>query len=183
MKNEKGISLISLLLIIVIILCIVLFINIFNKNNSNNDVQKNSTTNNNSTTVPILHLNEEASILDSDGGEASITITGIREMTERNHYADENYPQVFLIDYTYKNISSKNSIYFSNSNFKIIDEKGEVGGTYPNSYIRPERIIAGTTCNAQMVFGVNNRSNKITLQFWGSSFWDNQPVLMFELDV
>ena len=101
MKNEKGISLISLLLIIVIILCIVLFINIFNKNNSNNDVQKNSTTNNNSTTVPILHLNEEASILDSDGGEASITITGIREMTERNHYADENYPQVFLIDYTY----------------------------------------------------------------------------------
>ena len=121
MKNQKGISLISLLLVIVIILCIVLFINIFNKNNSNTDVRKSSSSNNDSSTIPILHLNEEASILDSNGGEASITITGIREMTERNHYADENYPQVFLIDYTYKNISSKNSIYFSTSNFKIID--------------------------------------------------------------
>ena len=65
----------------------------------------------------------------------------------------------------------------------IVDEDGEVGGTYPNSHTYPKRIIAGTTCKAQMVFGVNNRSNKVKLQFWGSSFWDNQPILIFELNV
>ena len=131
----------------------------------------------------LFGLNEEASILNSDGGEASITIPGIKEMSERNSYSDLNYLQVFLIDYTYKNISSKDSIYFSDRYFKIIDEKGESGGTYPNSHIYPEKIVSGTTCKAQMVFGVNNYSNKITLQFWGSPVWDDEPALIFELDV
>ena len=103
-------------------------------------------------------------------------------MTERNPYSDKNFPQVFLIDYTYKNISSNDSMYISNMNFKIVDEKGEVGGTYPNDYLYPETAIAGTTCKAQMVFGVNNRSNKIKLQYW-SSAWDSQPSIIFELNV
>ena len=33
-----------------------------------------------------------------------------------------------------------------------------------------------------MGFGVNNYSNKVKLQFWGS-VWDEQPVAIFELDV
>lgn len=103
-------------------------------------------------------------------------------MSERNPYADENYSQIFLIDYMYKNISLPDSMYISNMNFKIVDEKGEVGGTYPNNYIYPETIVAGTTCKAQMVFGINNYSNQIKLQFWGS-FLDSQPSVIFELNV
>ena len=181
MKIEKGISLISLIIAIVIVIVGIIFIFNGKNNSSNSDTAKSSLSSNSS--IPIIGLNQEAGIVDSDGGKASIKITGIREMSERNQFADENYPQIFLIDYTYKNISSKDSLYFSDLNFKIIDEQGEVGGTYPNSYIYPERIIAGTTCKAQMVFGVNNRSKKVKLQFWSSSFWDTQPILIFELDV
>ena len=73
-------------------------------------------------------------------------------------------------------------MYIGSSNFKIIDEKGEIGGTYPVSVTYPQDIIAGTTCRAQMGFGVNNYSNKVKLQFWGS-VWYEQPVAIFELDV
>ena len=56
-------------------------------------------------------------------------------------------------------------MYIGSSNFKIIDEKGEIGGTYPVSVTYPQDIIAGTTCRAQIGFGVNNYSNKVKLQF------------------
>lgn len=111
-------------------------------------------------------------------------ITGIRETPERNEFYDKKCSQVFIIDYTYKNISSANSMYISDMNFKIIDETGEVGDTYPLGFdlSYPQEIISGTTCKAQMVFGISNRSKKIKLQFWGSA-WDNQPSAIFELNV
>lgn len=113
-------------------------------------------------------------------------ITGIRETSERNEFSNKNYSQVFIIDYTYKNISSADSMYISDMNFKIIDETGEIGGTYPDTYSislkYPQEIIAGTTCKAQMLLGISNRSNKIQLQYWGSA-WDNQPCAIFELNV
>lgn len=179
--KQKGISLISLIIsIAIIIVGIILFVNI--SNNSKDKISK-SDNKSDDNYIQMLHgLNQELDLVGSDGGKASLTITGIREMSERNQFSNKNFSQIFLIDYEYKNISSRDSMYISDMNFTIVDEKGETGGTYPNEYIYPEKIIAGTTCKAQMVFGVKNYSNKIKLQFWGSA-WDEQPVAIFEIDV
>lgn len=122
-------------------------------------------------------------MIDDFGGEATLTITGIKETSFRNEYDTRKFPQVFLIDYTYKNISVDGSMYISDMNFKIVDEKNEVGEMYTIwESISPKEIIAGTTCKAQMAFAVNNHSDKVKLQYW-SSIGDTQPVVIIELDV
>ncbi len=151
-----------------------------------NTLNNNSTDNNNSNNASQQQsygLNQEVILTDNYGGQVSLAITGIREMSERNQFSDAPYTQIFLIDYTYKNISRTDSAYISDMNFKIVVEQGEVGGTYPNSVtLYPEEIISGTTCKAQMVFGVNNRSNKVKLQYWPQT-GGSTPSAIFELNV
>lgn len=181
LKNQKGISLITLILILIIII-IAVFLFFAISNNSQDDMSKDISLNNSSISAETYGLNEELNLYGSDGGKGSISITGISETSERDNYAAENYSQVFIIDYTYKNISSSDSMYISGSNFKIIDEEGEIGGECFISHTFPETITAGTTCRAQMVFGVRNRSTKVKLQYW-SSISSQQPSAIFELNV
>lgn len=126
-------------------------------------------------------INEEAYLVSSDQSY-SITITGIKEMKERNKFAEQNPAQVFLIDYTYKNKFGED-LYISAMDFTIIDQDGEVGDTYPNSTSNiPKYIPEGTTCKAQMVLCVNNLSNKITLHYKDNMFQERTDII-FELDV
>ena len=127
-------------------------------------------------------LNEEVTISTSYGDYA-LTITRIQETAERNQFSDKTYPQVFVIDYTYRNISSSDSVYISEMNFNIIDQNGEIGGTYPNSTSRnPEDLTVGVTCRAQMVLGVNNTSNNIKLQYFDNMF-NSQPDVVFDINL
>lgn len=126
-------------------------------------------------------LNDEVSLSNSNE-EYTITITGIKEMKERNKFSDKNPAQVFLIDYTYKNIKG-DDLFISESSFTIIDQEGEVGDTYPNSISNyPKRIPTGSTCKAQMVLCVNNKSDKIELHYKNNMFQDKADMI-FELDV
>ena len=52
----------------------------------------------------VYGLNEEMSV-NKNGKEYTLVITGIKEIQERNQFSDKNPAQVFLIDYTYKNIA------------------------------------------------------------------------------
>ena len=98
-------------------------------------------------------------------------------------YSQKTPAQVFLIDYTYKNISSEDTIYISDMNFKIIDEQGEIGDAYPNDTERsPQNITAGVTCKSQMVLCVNNESSKVKLQYFDNMF-NSKPDATFELDI
>ena len=154
---------------------------VFNfSNNGGTDVA--TSTNTPTASVQQVHLNEEINVKNSDG-EYTLEITGIKEMTERNEFSDKNFKQVFLIDYTYKNISSNEALYISDADFKIIDEQGEIGDSYPNTITNyPQSITSGTTCKAQMVLGINNTSSTIKLQYFDNMF-NSQPDAVFELNV
>ena len=154
-KKGKAICIIS------IVLAVFGLIFVFSEDNgttvsSNNT--NNTSSNNGSTSQPtnkeeakIYGLNEEITI-NVSGNEYALTITGIQEMKERNQFSEKTPAQVFLVDYTYKNISSGDTIYISDMNFKIIDEQGEIGDTYSNNTERSaQNITEGITCKSQMV--------------------------------
>jgi hypothetical protein len=172
--------------IIAIILSILGIYMLFSDNNgtevSSNDENSSISTSNSSNDVKTYGLNEEITIKTSQD-EYTLVITGIKEMSERNQFSDKNFDQVFLIDYTYKNISSEDTLYISEMNFKIIDEQGEIGDSYPNSTSKdPQSITSGTTCKAQMVLGVNNKSNTIKLQYFDNMF-NSKPDAIFEINI
>lgn len=184
-KKGKAICIIS------IVLAVFGLIFVFSENSEITVSSNNSNTSNNNTSVSqpdnkeetkTYGLNEEITIKTSDE-EYTLTITGIQEMKERNEFSEKSPAQVFLIDYTYKNISSDDTIYISGMDFKIIDEQGEIGDTYPNDTSRsPKPITEGITCKSQMVLCVNNESSKVKLQYFDNSF-NSKPDATFELDI
>ena len=185
--KKKG----KVICIISIVLAVFGLIFVFSENNGTTVTSNNSNTsgNNSSTSqntnkeeTKTYGLNEEIAI-NVSGNEYVLTITGIQEMKERNQFSEKTPAQVFLIDYTYKNISSEDTIYISDMNFKIIDEQGEIGDAYPNDTERsPQNITAGVTCKSQMVLCVNNESSKVKLQYFDNMF-NSKPDATFELDI
>ena len=180
-KKGKVVSIIAIVLTIIgLVIC-------FTSNGSKTTVTGTSKSSdresvNDSKSDKTYGLNEELTIKTSSD-EYTLVITGIEEMTQRNEFSDKNFEQIFLIDYTYKDIKSDDTIYINSMNFKIIDSNGETGDTYPNSVSsEPKSITGGTTCKAQMVFGVNNKSDKIKLQFF-DNYFSSDPDAVFELDV
>ena len=128
--KKKG----KVICIISIVLSIFGLIFVFSEDNgttvtSNNNSSTSQSTNEEETKT--YGLNEEITIKTASE-EYTLTITGIQEMKERNEFSEKTPAQVFLIDYTYKNISSDDALYIRDIDFKIIDEQGEVGDTYPN---------------------------------------------------
>lgn len=129
----------------------------------------------------VYGLNEELSV-NKNGKEYTLVITGIAEVQERNQFSDKNPAQVFLIDYTYKNITG-DELYISEMNFQIIDEKGEMGETYPGNVTSyPKQTPAGATCKAQMVLCVNNNSNEVILNYKDNMF-NSKSDIKFKLNV
>lgn len=101
----------------------------------------------------------------------SFKINKVTEMTERNPYSDKSPAQVIMIDYTYTNIASNEDVYLSDIHFKVIDSAGKVGYTYPNSPTKfPQSIPKGATCNAQMIFGLDTKSDTVTIYFYKDIF-------------
>lgn len=146
--------------------------------NINNEIQNNNTK---QEEIKKYALNEEI-VVEKYGEKYTLVITNIEEMNERNQFSDKHPEQVFLISYTYKNIIG-DELYISDSHFEIIDENNEIGSTYPNSISNyPQGISEGVTCKAEMVLCVNNKSNKITLNFKNNIF-DSKPTAIFEINI
>lgn len=184
--KKKG----KIICIISIVLAIFGLIFVFSEDNgttvtsstSNNSSDSSASRTSNKEETKVYGLNEEITIKNVSG-EYTLTITGIQEMQERNQFSDKTPAQVFLIDYTYKNVSLDDTLYISDMNFKIIDEQGEVGDTYPNdTSSSPKEITEGITCKSQMVLCVNNESSKVKLQYFGNMF-NSKPDATFELDI
>lgn len=91
--------------------------------------------------------------------------------SRRNEYFDKDPAQVLIVDITYNNISSKEDVYLNESNFRIVDSVGKIGYPYTLTQINfPQRISAGETCNAQLVYGIDNPSETIKLYFYKDIF-------------
>lgn len=145
------------------------------------DVQEGKTVETNATEEKVYGLNEEMSV-NKNGKEYTLVITGITEVQDRNEFSDKNPAQVFLIDYTYKNIAG-DELYISEMNFQIIDEQGEVGESYPGNISNyPKQTPEGATCKAQMVLCTNNSGHEITLNYKDNMF-NSKSDIKFKLNI
>lgn len=110
------------------------------------------------------------------------TINKVTEMSERNAYSDKNPAQVIVIHYTYTNVSNEEDVYLSDIFFKVVDSTGKIGYTYPNTPTDyPQSVPISVTCTAQMIFGLDNKSNVVTLYFYRNMF--GQATATFEIAV
>lgn len=169
-KKSKAMSIIG------IILAIVSLISLFSGNSTTT-----TSSNNNGNDIKKCKLGDTITVSTSSD-EYTLKVNSIKETKERNEYADEKPAQVFLIDYTYVCNKTNDGLYLSDMYFKIIDEQSEIGYTYPINTKSPQNITAGTTCKAQMAFGVNNKSKSIKLQFYDNMFNGN-PTAVYEIEL
>lgn len=176
-KKNKGMSIAGI--IIAIIALIILFSVDTGTTITSGDVDNN---NSGKTQTSIYNLGDTITVKDNLGDEYTLQITNIKESKERNQFSDKNPVQVFVVDYTYSCSKSNDTLYISDMNFKIIDEQGEIGESYPVSVKDPQSITAGTTCKAQMAFGVYNNSNKVKLQFFSNMF-NGTPTAIYEINL
>lgn len=133
--------------------------------------------------TPVSNSKNEYTVKDSNGKALySFKINKITTMSDRNQFSDKNPAQVILIDYTYTNIASPDEVYLFDGYFKVIDSKGKIGYTYPNSITNyPQKTPTGATCDAQMIFGIDNASDKVKVNFYEDIFGD--MTTSFEITV
>ena len=151
---------------------------------TNNEIDfKNNTIiiNNNSTQTKQEDNTNDTFVFESNNQKYELTITGVKETKDRNQFSSKTPEQVLLIDYTYKNVSGSD-LFISDMNFKLIDEEGFVGYSYPIEYTMPQSIPAGTSCKAQLALGIDNKSSNIVLHYYDNMFNDNSDKV-FNLKV
>lgn len=170
-KKSKGMSITGVILTALSL--IVLF--------SGGTSTKTTVTNSNNNDVKKYSIGDTITVKNKTD-EYTLQITNIKETMERNEFADEKPAQVFLIDYTYVCNETSGGLYVSDMNFKIVDEQGEIGYTYPIETKYPQNITSGITCKAQMAFGINNESKKIKLQFFDNMF-NGTPTAVYEIEL
>ena len=129
------------------------------------------------------HPKNEYTVKDATGKALySLKINKITEMAERNQFSDKDPALVIMIDYIYTNIANKEDLYLGDIYFKVVDSAGKIGYTYPNSPINyPQSIPQGATCNAQIIFGLDTKSDIVKVYFYKDLF--GQATATFELPV
>ena len=128
----------------------------------------------------VYKINEPYYFKDANGNNLySVTITGITQTDLRNKYDSKNPAQLFCIDFTYKNIAQSDNLFLSESNFTIVDAQGYAGYECAwtidmmQSGIKsklPKSIPSGVACDAQLLLGVDHKSDTVTLKFRDNSF-------------
>lgn len=143
--------------------------------NDKKQTDKEVSENDEEQTPDVQEAGENEYIVKDDAGNAlySFKINKITNMSDRNRFSDKEPAQVILIDYTYKNIANPKDLFLSDTHFSIIDSASKVGYTYPNNITNyPTNIPAGVICDAQMIFGIDNESDKVTVNFYENIFGD-----------
>lgn len=118
-------------------------------------------------------------------GQWELTITGVRETTERNPYSDKKPAAVYIVDYTYKNLgweeSYSDGIFFGLDD-TIVDSAGYMGYGYPNSVTNyPQETPVGAICVAQDVIAVDHPGTfRLTITKYDTN--DNRQSATFVVD-
>ena len=178
-KKNKAMSIIAIVLSVISLVVLFSDTSGTKVTSSNGDSSK---TTENSKEEEVYIVGDTVTIKNNSGDEYTLQITGIKETEDRNEFSDKEPAQVFVIDYTYICNKTSDGLYVSDMNFKIIDEEGEIGESYPVSVKDPQEISAGITCKAQMALCVYNKSNKVKLQYFDNMF-NGTPDVVYELDI
>lgn len=100
-------------------------------------------------------------------GDYSLKITGVRETSERNEFANEKPKKVILIDYEYQNISFDTDVVISNLYFKVYDNDGNVLTVYPAIDTKsPTTIGQGKKATASVAYGIDSDEKSVSLDFY-----------------
>lgn len=104
----------------------------------------------------------------TSNGNYNVSIEGIRFTDERNELSEIPAEYVFFLDFNYENISSTSEIYLSDSNFKVIDEQGNVLDNYPVSddARRSKSIPVGDRCSASATYAMPTSSKTLRVIFY-----------------
>ena len=131
--------------------------------------------------IKTYGLNEDVYVKNSSGEEYRIKLTGIKETKERNKYSDKEAKKVIIIDYEYENISKSSDLYVSSLDFKGYDSDSTSLESYEViTYKYPSTISSGRKATAQMVWAVNNGTDKIELEYYDNMF-NSKPDCKFNL--
>ena len=93
-----------------------------------------------------------------------MTVDAVKEVSERNEYADTDPAAVYLISYTYTNLGYTDPNQMLDGLFidlildgVIVDASDLTGYAYPGDVTEyPVETPVGATCKAQVVIGVDN---------------------------
>lgn len=112
----------------------------------------------------------------SSTGEYSINIEGIRFTDDRNQFSDKVAEHVIFLDFNYSNISETEETYVFDSNFKIIDEEGNILDTYPVSDDNrsSKKLPIGAKCNSSAAYAMTTSSKTLNVLFYDNMF--GEPV-------
>lgn len=116
-----------------------------------------------------------------ESGDFNITINSARKIEERNEYASQEVEAVWIVDYTYENVSVEEDLYVSDIDFIAVDKNGTVGSTYPGDYSKyPEETPKGTKCTAEMCFGTKADTDTLYLYYYDNMF-NEKADMIFEI--
>lgn len=123
-------------------------------------------------------------IVDGSQGKYSITIDSAIISTKRNEYADEQPKRIIIINYRYENISCTQDITVSSLYFHVYDASGQLLDIYPSTDVHEpmQTISAGKRNSASVAYGLNDSSNKITLELY-DVFDPFNRIATYDLDV
>lgn len=127
------------------------------------------------------------------GAEEEWVVDGLFKLTvhsavttdDRNEYSEEEPEQVVRITYSYENLGIEKDIqdlFITPSN--LIDGEGEMAETYPVDAKAPQPTPIGAKMkDAQEAYGLNNKSNEVTVTFEVYDNDSNEHTAMFKIPV
>ena len=145
----------------------------------NKDVSQENNNPNTSTDNSSKKKNEKAKIelnkpftVTTKEGDYNVTIEGIRFTDDKNQFSEKKAEKVFFLDYSYQNVSQTDDLFVSSSNFKIMDDEGNVLDTYPVSDDNrfPKSVPEGGKCSATETFAMPKVSKNIKILFYDNMF-------------
>lgn len=127
------------------------------------------------------------------GAEEEWVVDGLFKLTvhsavatdDRNEYSEKEPEQVVRITYSYENLGYKKDVqdlFITPSN--LIDGEGEMAETYPVDTKAPQPTPIGAKMkDAQEAYGLNNKSNEVTVTFdvYDNDF--NEHTAIFKIPV
>lgn len=159
-----------------------------NQQNEINDIQEQVDANTENSTQEtksnsVLGIEDEWVV----DGQWKLKILDVKRTQNRNEYADTDPAEVVIVSYTYENLGYENEysegLYLAPE--QIIDEQGSVGHSYPGEQTHyPDEISAGSKVDiAEAIFGINNASNEVTVNFAKHDSNGNNQKASFKVPV
>lgn len=131
--------------------------------------------------IMTMNLGETYKVSGNDGSY-NITIEGIRFTDERNQFSEKVAEQVMFLDFNYENVDSTSEVFISDSNFKVMDDEGNLLDTYPVSDTNrmSKAVPMGGKVSATGTYALPKNSKTLKILFYDNMFGKPNGQLTIE---